>query len=64
MDFDVLSKERLQKCDEMMKSHRKLNVDSIMKVNRAMGLLFSMMELKIRFSKTFNRIAEMMKKTE
>ena len=46
----------------MLKSHRKLNVDSIMKVNRAMGILFSMIDLKIRFSKTFNRIAELMKK--
>ena len=46
----------------MIKSHKKLSVDSILKINRAMGMLFSMLQLKMRFSKMFNRIAEMMEK--
>lgn len=47
----------------MIKSHKKLNVDSIIKINRAMGMLFSMLELKIKFSKMFARIAEIMQKS-
>ena len=46
----------------MIKSHKKLSVDSILKINRAMGMLFSMLELKLKFSRMFNRIAEIMQK--
>lgn len=48
--------------ENLIKSHKKLSVDSIIKINRAMGMLFSMLELKIKFSKMFNRIAEIMQK--
>jgi hypothetical protein len=47
----------------MVKSHRKLNVDAILKINRAMGMLFSMIDLKIKFSKMFLRIAQLMQKS-
>lgn len=47
----------------MIKSHRKLNVDTILKINRAMGMLFSMIDLKIKFSKMFVRIAQLMQKS-
>ena len=57
MDFEVIEKYKLSKMEDMIKSHKKLNVDSILKINRAMGMLFSMIELKIKFSKMFNRIA-------
>ncbi len=57
MDFEVIEKDKLSKMEDMIKSHKKLNVDSILKINRAMGMLFSMIELKIKFSKMFNRIA-------
>ncbi len=46
----------------MLKSHKKLNVDSVLKINRAMGILFSLIELKIKFSKIFNRISDIMQK--
>ena len=46
----------------MIKSHQKLNVDSVLKINRAMGILFSLIELKIKFTKMFNRINELMQK--
>ena len=32
----------------MVRTNRKLNVDTVMAVNRAMGILFSQMELAIR----------------
>ncbi len=57
IDFEVIEKDKLSKMEDMIKSHKKLNVDSILKINRAMGMLFSMIELKIKFSKMFNRIA-------
>lgn len=47
----------------MVKSHRKLNIDAILKINRAMGMLFSMIDLKIKFSKMFLRIAQLMQKS-
>lgn len=47
----------------MLKSHRKLNIDTILKINRAMGMLFSMIDLKIKFSKMFLRIAQLMRKS-
>lgn len=46
----------------MLKSHKKLNVDSVLKINRAMGILFSLIELKIKFSKIFDRISDIMQK--
>lgn len=46
----------------MIKSHKKLSVDSVIKINRAIGMLFSMLELKMKFTKTFNRINELMQK--
>ena len=46
----------------MVKSHQKLNVDSVLKINKAMGILFSMIELKIKFSKIFNRISDILQK--
>jgi len=46
----------------MLKSNRKLNVDSILKINRAMGILFSLIDIKIKFSKLMKRISELMQK--
>ena len=46
----------------MIKSHKKLSVDSVLKINRAMGMLFSMLQLKMKFSKMFSRIADIMQK--
>ena len=57
MEFEVIQKEKLKEMEDMIKSHKKLGVDSILKINRAMGMLFSMLELKMKFSKMFNRIA-------
>jgi tellurite resistance protein len=57
-----VEKEKLAAMENLIKSHKKLSVDSIIKINRAMGMLFSMLELKIKFSKMFNRIAEIMQK--
>lgn len=45
---DCLEKGKLKKLDTQLKSNRKLNVDTILKINRGMGMLFSIMELKIR----------------
>ena len=47
----------------MIKSHKKLSVDSVLKINRAMGMLFSMIQLKMKFSRMFNRIADIMQKS-
>jgi hypothetical protein len=44
----------------MLKSNRKLNVDSILKINRAMGILFSLIDIKIKFSKLMKRVSELM----
>jgi hypothetical protein len=49
--------------EDMIKSHKKLSVDAIIKINRAMGMLFSMLELKLKFSKMFNRIADIMQRS-
>ena len=62
MDFEVIAKDKLKAMEDMIKSHKKLSVDSILKINRAMGMLFSMLELKLKFSRMFNRIADIMQK--
>lgn len=62
MEIGVIQKDKLKQMEDMIKSHKKLSVDSIIKINRAMGMLFSMLELKMKFSKMFNRIAEIMQK--
>jgi hypothetical protein len=41
----------------MLKSNRKLSVDSILKINRAMGILFSLIDIKIKFSKLMKRVS-------
>jgi hypothetical protein len=43
MDFEVIAKDKLKAMEDMIKSHKKLSVDSILKINRAMGMLFSML---------------------
>ena len=48
--------------EDMIKSHRKLNVDVVLKINRAMGMLFSMLDMKIKFSRMFARIEGIMQK--
>lgn len=63
MEFEIIPKDKLKEMEDMIKSHKKLSVDAIIKINRAMGMLFSMLELKIKFSKMFSRITEIMEKS-
>lgn len=47
-ELEALPGDRLRKMDQILKTNKKINVDSILKVNRGLGMLFSIMEISIR----------------
>lgn len=57
MEFEVIEGEKLRAMEGMVKAHRRLSVDAIVKINRAIGMLFSMLELKMKFTKMVTRIS-------
>jgi len=42
MKFEIVEERTLTKLDDSIKSNRKLNIDSIMKSNRPIGVIFSL----------------------
>ena len=38
----------MKKLDQILKTNKKINVDAIIKINRALGMVFSMMEMSIK----------------
>lgn len=52
--FENIEIYKLKKMEDMIKTNRKLTVDAVMSINRAMGVLFSLMELIIRLYLIFN----------
>lgn len=46
--FEIIEEKTLKKLDDSLKANRKVNVDAMMKNSRAVGILFSLIDLKIR----------------
>ena len=46
--FETVEDKRLKQLEDLLKANRKLNVDAVMKSNRPIGALFSLIEIKIR----------------
>ena len=46
--LEILATDKLRKLDQILKVNKKINVDAILKINRALGMLFSIMEIAIR----------------
>ena len=43
ISLEALPKDKFKKLDQILKTNKKLTVDSILKINRGLGMLFSMM---------------------
>ena len=48
MKMETIDDKLLRKLDDYLKSNKKLNVDAVMKINRPIGVVFSMIDSKIR----------------
>ena len=46
--IESINDKLMKKLDDYIKSNKKLNVDSLMKVNRSVGIVFSIIDIKIR----------------
>ena len=46
--IEAIDDKLLKKLDDYLKSNKKLSVDSLMKVNRPIGIVFSIIDIKIR----------------
>ncbi len=68
--FEIVEEKLLRRLDESLKSNKRLSVDALMKLSRPVGVLFSLIEIKIRLyppslpsSKTLKRISQLMEKS-
>ena len=46
--METIEDKLLKKLDDYLKSNKRLSVDSVMKINRPVGIIFSMIDIKIR----------------
>lgn len=46
--FEIVEEKLLRRLDESLKSNKRLSVDALMKLSRPVGVLFSLIEIKIR----------------
>ena len=46
--IETLDAKILKKLDDSIKSNKRLSVDAVMKINRPIGIVFSMIEIKLR----------------
>ena len=69
--IETIEDKLLKRLDDFIKSNKRLSVDAVMKINRPIGVVFSLIDIKIRLyflcyfsSKTLKRISELMEKSE
>lgn len=43
----------MKKLDDYVKANKRLTVDSVIKINRPMGVIFSLLDIKIRLYSSF-----------
>jgi hypothetical protein len=45
--LEVIPYEKLRKLDEIIKTNKKLNVDTVLTINRALGMMLSLIQISI-----------------
>lgn len=59
--FEVIEEKVMKKLEDYVKSNRKLNVDAVMKINRPIGVIFSILDIKIRLYFLFDLVRKLSK---
>lgn len=59
--FEVIEEKVMKKLEDYVKSNRKLNVDAVMKINRPIGVIFSILDIKIRLYFLFDIVRKLSK---
>ena len=47
-ELQIYPKDTLRKIDQLLKTNKKLTVDAVMKANRTLGVVFSVVEIRLR----------------
>lgn len=48
LELEMLGSQKLRKLDQILKVNKKISVDQVIRINRALGMLYSVIEINIR----------------
>lgn len=48
LELEMLGSQKLRKLDQILKVNKKISVDQVVRINRALGMLYSVIEINIR----------------